>query len=888
MIRAPRSLFVMVLIQCCLWTVGVQAVNYPYDGSVSHNVKRDRILAISEDYASLSYYCNSSNIDYSSYTGATCPDPTIGWKTGMKYCWGGEDTTAQYLLKMTQGDGAGNKNTSSSSSYDSYCAGADCSGFASNAWTSPRHSTASFHNISTNIGWEDLRAGDALNNAGSHIRIFDYYISNVGTSMLYESTSGGGILWKNVQRSLSRDNNYQPIRYSSTYSVVSPSEPDITYVKNTGVERVEFRWDGEADIGFRIYSSFDGISWGLLRDTSQLDPTDRYCELSGLLPDKTYYLKMTAVNSGGESNDSDVVACRIDSDDSRVVLIDGYDRYNDQHSGSCHTLLQRYALALEETGVGFEYCTNEAIVDRQVVLNDYEIAVWMVGEDSTFDESLSWAEQMHIQNFLAQGGNIFISGSEIGWDLDHKGDSGNTWKNGTPNDTTFYNNYLLSNYNDDDANTYQVSGSSGSIFDGLSFFFDDGSHGTYNVAYPDVISTHGGAQQALEYVGGLGGTAAVYGTSGSGKIIYLAFPFETIYPAQARADIMREGLRYFTLSTAPPTLKTCIEIAAGSVSITWAGYASEGFRLFQKVDEGAWVQIKNESELTSSVHYTTLTGLTIGAAYAFKIQAINDSVASGDSDVLVCSPRATGNTILVVDGYDRWNDQFSTNHTLMEIYASAFGSNSLRFESCSNEALTDGGFSLTDYDIVFWMCGEESTESETLSSDEQILLEEYLKEGGNLFISGAEIGWDLVHKADTSNDFSNGHPNDNNFYTNYLKATFLSDDANTYSAQGVPGGIFAGLSMEFDDGTQGTYNVRYPDVISIYGGSNQVLYYGTSGTDVAAVAFSGIFSGGSTDGALIYMGFPFETIYNSAVRQELVEKAIDYFSSTEIGFWLTY
>ena len=58
----------------------------------------------------------------------------------------------------------------------------------------------------------------------------------------------------------------------------------------------------------------------------------------------------------------------------------------------------------------------------------------------------------------------FISGSEIAWDLDRTG--GTTWV-----DTT-----LKASYVSDDANTFTVTGSSGSIFNGLgAVSFDDGT-----------------------------------------------------------------------------------------------------------------------------------------------------------------------------------------------------------------------------------------------------------------------------------------------------------------------------------------------------------------------------------------------------------------------------
>ena len=870
-------------------SVCAYATNYAYDGAVSHDVKRDRIIAIGEDHATLYYYVGSANIDYSGYWGALCPDATVGWKTGMKYCWGGEDTTQQYLTRMGEDDGAGNKDCSGGSSYDQFCAGADCSGFVSNAWTCGRYSTASFHNVSDNIQWEQLRQGDALNNAGSHIRLFDYFLSTVGTAMLYESTSGGGTLWKNVHRSLSRDNNYQPIRYNgSSYGVYDYPTVDISYMTRTGVERLELRWDGEADLGFNLYVSSDGSSWSPIRDSTDITNLERTCEVSGLLPDHTYFFKMTAENSGGETADSDIVTYRLDVGSShRVLLVDGYDRYTEQHGGACHNLLPLYGKALAESGVGYDFCSNEKVVDELIDLADYEVVVWMLGEESTFDETFSWPEQMHVEAYLDAGGRLFVSGAEIGWDLDYKAND-TTWKNGSSNDQTFYNSYLLADYSSDDANTYHVSGIGGTIFAGLDFYFDDGTHGIYGVPYPDVLNTVGDSTAGLQYQGGTGGNAAVYGTYGTAEVVNFGFPFETIYPESSRVDVMTEIMNYFDFPVQPPNLKSVLQTASDTVTIEWDGYASEGFRLSRKTGAGSWSQIKNESTLGSSARSTTVVGLSAGTRYAFKLQAVNSSGASADSDVMVVSLGSSGNKILIVDGYDRWNAEHSyTNHVLLEYFADALTDNSARYDSCANETVTEGDVLLSDYDVVMWLCGEESTAQETASYDEQVLLQGYLQQGGKLFMSGAEIGWDLIYKADSNNDYSNGSANDTPFYNNYLKANYENDDAGTYAVTGVPGTDFEGLSFGFDNGTHGTYDVDYPDVLSTTGGSANALYY-SPGTDVAGITFTGTFPSGTAPGKLVYFGFPFETIYDTTDRSDVMGGVLSYFGETDVTCWRVY
>ena len=70
----------------------------------------------------------------------------------------------------------------------------------------------------------------------------------------------------------------------------------------------------------------------------------------------------------------------------------------------------------------------------------------------------------------------------------------------------------------------------GGVFENLgALTFDDSTHGTYNVGYPDVFNPINGAASALVY--NTGGSAAVQYANGCSRVIYSGVPLETIYPA---------------------------------------------------------------------------------------------------------------------------------------------------------------------------------------------------------------------------------------------------------------------------------------------------------------------------------------------------------------------
>ena len=271
-------------------------------------------------------------------------------------------------------------------------------------------------------------------------------------------------------------------------------------------------------------------------------------ELSGLSADSVYYFRVAAVNGNGESNQTEMLAVRPSSTQVKILLVNGFDRT----SGTYNTFdfVKRFAPSIARAGYAFDSCANEAIEEGDVSLLDYEVVIWISGEEGTADESFSATEQQKVAQYLENGGKLFVSGSEIGYDLVEKGSSA---------DQQFYTTYLKAQYVRDRVATYTIAPTSSGIFTGLGqMHFDNGTHGTYDVDYPDGIKPANGAQFCMKYPGfstfTYGGAGIQYaGLFGNGttpgKLVYLAIPFETIYPASARDSVMFRVLRFFDLPT---------------------------------------------------------------------------------------------------------------------------------------------------------------------------------------------------------------------------------------------------------------------------------------------------------------------------------------------------
>src|SRR6185503_11318765 len=77
--------------------------------------------------------------------------------------------------------------------------------------------------------------------------------------------------------------------------------------------------------------------------------------------------------------------------------------------------------AVEASGVRFDSASNEAVIAGQVSLSGYAAVIWMSGEESVADKTFDATEQSLVNSYLNAGGKLFVSGSEIGFELEGSG-----------------------------------------------------------------------------------------------------------------------------------------------------------------------------------------------------------------------------------------------------------------------------------------------------------------------------------------------------------------------------------------------------------------------------------------------------------------------------------
>lgn len=250
-----------------------------------------------------------------------------------------------------------------------------------------------------------------------------------------------------------------------------------------GANTVSIGWvpDGQVGASVRVEGSDDGTTWRTLAESA----TD-HAEVAA-----TARVRIRLVDGDVVSGPSDVYGSA-GGDGPRWLVVDGFDRV----IGGSYTLPDRPFAANVGLGLDrpFDVASNEAVADGSVDLGGYDAVLWLLGDESTADVTFDADEQAEISGYVAGGGRIVVSGSEVGF--------------ATPG--AWLRSALGATYVSDDAGTLALT--NGDTF-GVAYPED----------YPDVLA---GDQTLWTY--STGGAAAV--VSG-GKRVVVGFPLETLDPA---------------------------------------------------------------------------------------------------------------------------------------------------------------------------------------------------------------------------------------------------------------------------------------------------------------------------------------------------------------------
>ena len=323
-----------------------------------------------------------------------------------------------------------------------------------------------------------------------------------------------------------------------------PEPPTHLALRNDGAGSLLASWRPVPTArGYRVYVALGGRGFD---GGTVVQGTSLGLPLSG---DGTpVFVRVSSLNEGGESPASEAVGARrrVDGGPADVLLVNGFDRVDAwvREDANHHDYAVDHGRAIAGAAAGgwaFDGASNEAIVDGDVSLEPYRVVDWILGRESSESEALSDAEQARAAAFLDRGGCLLASGTEVAWDLGALG---------ADSDRAFLGDRLGAAFVDDDAGTRQVDAAADGPLQGVpAFAFDDGTGGTYDAKYPDVLAPAAGARSILHYAGGA--VAGVSRDQGAGRSILLGFPFETVVDRGA-AGLLMERMLAFCGTPTPP------------------------------------------------------------------------------------------------------------------------------------------------------------------------------------------------------------------------------------------------------------------------------------------------------------------------------------------------
>jgi D-alanyl-D-alanine carboxypeptidase len=302
----------------------------------------------------------------------------------------------------------------------------------------------------------------------------------------------------------------------------APPVPDLARVARRDESLVELSWAPVPEAqGYLVWFSEDGRSWS--RDRARFVTSTEF--VADDLPG-TIYARVSARVGAIESKTSDVYAASRGGG-SRILLVDANDRWQDgsvweNTLGASHDFVVDHGAALGART--FDSVANEIVAQDSSILEDYDLVVWIAGEEGAEHLAFAPEEQVVVANFVDAGGRLLVSGSEIGWQL---------VENGSAEDQQFFASVLGAEYVGDDAGAYYVRD------DSKVFGFH--SPGEQEVSYPDQVRAGDGAEVLLTYANGSTEAAAI---GIAEQVVYMAFPFESVDGAEAQGELMTRLLGF--------------------------------------------------------------------------------------------------------------------------------------------------------------------------------------------------------------------------------------------------------------------------------------------------------------------------------------------------------
>jgi len=296
-----------------------------------------------------------------------------------------------------------------------------------------------------------------------------------------------------------------------------------------------------------------------------------------------------------------------------------------------------------------------------------------------------------------------------------------------------------------------------------------GPHGKFNVTIKgdtgytatfDVESVATGVTMTEEAPGFYKGSYTVSPSDKSGSYNIIG------HLSSHRTTVSKNADTTITIDATLPTISsvTSGNINDTSATINWTTDEASNSIVEYGTTAGSYPNSTwNATAVTK--HQINLTSLKPGTKYYYIVKSQDAAGNQATSAEYNFTTTGSSLKILLVDDDNgkTYESKFQTSLT----------NNGYIYDNwCVNTDGSPSSATLSTYNVVIWFTSEDY--SSTLTTTDKNNLASYLNSGGKLFITGQDIGYDIASDSD-------------NFYGNYLHASYVADDSGGTAVDGVAG-----------------------------------------------------------------------------------------------------
>ncbi len=255
-------------------------------------------------------------------------------------------------------------------------------------------------------------------------------------------------------------------------------------------------------------------------------------------------------------------------------------------------------------------------------------------------------------------------------------------------------------------------------------------------------------------------------------------------------------------------------------------------------------------------HQVVLEHLEAGTTYRFLVsstdRAGNNSIANNDGNLFTFTPVAA-ETILLIDAYHPASPVFGGTDVPLTAYTDALDRTGVSYQVWNlDKRGSPGTNDLRPYRVVMWRLNDSFVRADdTLSPQQQTVLQSYVNSGGALFISSMEL---LTRLGENSA-----------FRTNILHVESINTDAGVAEARGPASDpVTGGMSVALDYSGYNSdvldllgLSPDWSDTFNITPNAAPILFDTTSG-GIAGLRYPR--TGQDSTGRVVFLGFPLDAV----------------------------